>query len=55
MILEVAILNVKTGETADFEAAFATASSILVGKATKFDEPCLLGVQRDAKLRESLA
>jgi heme-degrading monooxygenase HmoA len=29
MILEVAILNVKTGQTADFETAFATASPII--------------------------
>ena len=29
MILEVAILNVKTGQEADFEVAFATASPII--------------------------
>ncbi|MBA3871990.1 MAG: antibiotic biosynthesis monooxygenase [Anaerolineae bacterium] len=29
MILEVAILNVKTGQQADFEVAFATASPII--------------------------
>ncbi len=31
MILEVAILNVKAGETAAFEAAFAQAQSIIAG------------------------
>ena len=31
MILEVAILNVKAGEEADFEATFAKAQSIIMG------------------------
>ena len=33
MILEVAILNVKAGETAAFEAAFAEAQKIIAGMA----------------------
>lgn len=33
MILEVAILNVKAGETAVFEAAFAEAQKIIAGMA----------------------
>ncbi|WP_420644612.1 antibiotic biosynthesis monooxygenase [Candidatus Leptofilum sp.] len=33
MILEVAILNVKSGETAAFEAAFAQAQRIVSGTA----------------------
>ncbi|MEP7291232.1 MAG: antibiotic biosynthesis monooxygenase [Chloroflexota bacterium] len=32
MILESAILNVKTGQGADFEAAFASASAIIASK-----------------------
>jgi len=39
MILEVAILNVKTGQEADFEVAFATASPIIASmKGYKWHE-----------------
>jgi hypothetical protein len=50
MILEVAILNIRPGESADFERAFAEAQAIIASMAVSTDRQringCALGVSR---------